>query len=426
MLDRRDNAFVSTQVRPAARKRLIRRDDGRIVAGVAAGLGAYLGIDANIVRLAFVVLSLAGGIGLILYGAAWLILDAPSSDAAPPRAEPDVVQTIALGAVVLGLLLMARETGAWPGDAIVWPLACAAVGLGLLWMRTGATDERPEPPEWSILERLPPAAAEAVTVVLGTRRGAIARVLTGAVLVGIGIVVLIASVESLSTLRTGFLATLIVLVGLGLVLGPGLMRLTGLLASERRERIRADERADVAAHLHDSVLQTLALVQRRADDPREVVRLARMQERELRSWLLSGQTAPNANGSAHSLGEALEATAADVEAEYGVPVEVVRVRDCPIDGLEPLLLASREGMLNAARHSGSDHVSVYAEVRDDSALVWVRDRGRGFDPASIPDDRGGVAQSIIGRMTRSGGTAQVHSRPGEGCELELSMPRKDA
>jgi signal transduction histidine kinase len=250
--------------------------------------------------------------------------------------------------------------------------------------------------------------------------------LTGAVLVGIGIVVLIASVESLSTLRTGFLATLIVLVGLGLVLGPGLMRLTGLLASERRERIRADERADVAAHLHDSVLQTLALVQRRADDPREVVRLARMQERELRSWLLSGQTAPNANGSAHSLGEALEATAADVEAEYGVPVEVVRVRDCPIDGLEPLLLASREGMLNAARHSGSDHVSVYAEVRDDSALVWVRDRGRGFDPASIPDDRGGVAQSIIGRMTRSGGTAQVHSRPGEGCELELSMPRKDA
>ena len=426
MLDRRDNAFVSTQIRPAARRRLTRRDDGRIVAGVASGLGAYLGIDANIVRLAFVVLSLAGGIGLILYGAAWLILDAPSSDAAPPRAEPDVVQTIALGAVVLGLLLMARETGAWPGDAIVWPLACAAVGLGLLWMRTGAADERPEPPEWPILERLPPAAAEAVTVVLGTRRGAIARVLTGAVLVGIGIVVLIASVESLSTLRTGFLATLIVLVGLGLVLGPGLMRLTGLLASERRERIRADERADVAAHLHDSVLQTLALVQRRADDPREVVRLARMQERELRSWLLSGQTAPNANGSAQSLGEALEATAADVEAEYGVPVEVVRVRDCPIDGLEPLLLASREGMLNAARHSGSDQVSVYAEVRDDSALVWVRDRGRGFDPASIPDDRGGVAQSIIGRMTRSGGTAQVHSRPGEGCELELSMPRKDA
>ncbi|MGQ0825979.1 MAG: ATP-binding protein [Actinomycetota bacterium] len=410
-----------------ASKRLTRRDDGRIGAGVAAGLGAYLGIDANLVRLAFVVLTLAGGLGVIAYIAAWLLMDEPRADPTPPRSEPDLVQAGALAVVVLGLLLLARSSGVWLGDAIVWPLVIAAFGFGLLWMRPVSPDERPPLPPWPFLERLPPAAAEAITVVIGTRRGAIARVGAGAALVGVGIVVLLASVESWSALRTGLLASAVMLVGLGLVLGPGLLRLTGALARERRDRIRADERAEVAAHLHDSVLQTLALVQRRADDPREVVRLARFQERELRSWLLTGSTGSThgaSNGAEQSLGEALERLAAEVETEYGVPVELVRVRDCPLEGLEPLLLASREGMLNAARHSGADRVSVYVEVRDDQALVWVRDRGRGFDPATVPPDRGGIAGSIVGRMTRNGGRATVHSQPGTGCELELSLPRK--
>jgi signal transduction histidine kinase len=198
-----------------------------------------------------------------------------------------------------------------------------------------------------------------------------------------------------------------------------------VLVLERQERIRADERADVAAHLHDSVLQTLALVQRRANDPKEVVRLARMQERELRAWLLAGGSAPAPDTEA-SVGVALEELAAAVEAERSVPVEVVRVRDCPAEGLEPLLLAAREAMVNAAQHSGASSVSVYLEVEPDKATVFVRDRGKGFDVAAVPADRGGITNSIVGRMTRAGGKATVRSTRGEGTEVELEMSRNHA
>ena len=297
-------------------------------------------------------------------------------------------------------------------------------------MRPARDDEPVEPLPWPALEHLPPAVAQAVVVLVGTRRGAWARVVAGALLMAGGTVVLLASSGSWTALRAGVAAAAVIVTGLLLVIGPGLMRLTTALVQERRDRIRSDERADVAAHLHDSVLQTLALVQRRADDPREVVRLARLQERELRDWLLSsrapgpaGDPAAAENGHG-SFGAALEDAAAVVEAEYGVPIEVVRVRDCPIGGLEPLLLAAREGMLNAARHSGAPAVSVYLEVRDDDAVVFVRDRGRGFDPAAVGEDRGGIAASIVGRLARNGGNATINTAPGEGCELELSLPRK--
>jgi signal transduction histidine kinase len=168
------------------------------------------------------------------------------------------------------------------------------------------------------------------------------------------------------------------------------------------------------------VLQTLALVQRRADEPREVVRLARMQERELRAWLL-GADAPAASAST-SLGAVLEELAASIEAEQGVPVEVVRVRDCGIDGTEPLRAAAREAILNATRHSGAAAVSVYLEVEPDQATIFVRDRGRGFDPDSVPADRGGISHSIVGRMTRAGGRAEVRSIANEGTEVELVLP----
>jgi signal transduction histidine kinase len=182
----------------------------------------------------------------------------------------------------------------------------------------------------------------------------------------------------------------------------------------------------VAAHLHDSVLQTLALVQRRADDPREVVRLARLQERELRAWLLAGGTAPDAANGNDSLGGALEEIAASVETERGVPVEVVRVRDCPVDGMEPLLLAAREAIVNASHHSGAPAVSLYLEVEPDRATIFVRDRGNGFDTETVPGDRGGITNSISGRMTRAGGQAEIRSTLGEGTEVELELPRKSA
>src|SRR5262249_44719625 len=148
------------------------------------------------------------------------------------------------------------------------------------------------------------------------------------------------SVDSWRALQGGVIGAVVVVVGCALIIGPGVWELLSQLMRERRERIRSDERAEVAAHLHDSVLQTLALVQRRADDPREVVRLGGRQERELRAWLLSGGDPDGAtNGAGNgSIGAALDALAAEVETEHGVPVEVVRVRDCPAYGLQPLLL----------------------------------------------------------------------------------------
>jgi signal transduction histidine kinase/phage shock protein PspC (stress-responsive transcriptional regulator) len=392
-----------------------------MVAGVAAGLGDALGLDPNVVRCGFVVLAIASGFGVILYGIAWALMPgAPEGADRPEAPRGDAVATAAFGAVVLGVLLLVRAVGLWPGDVVVWPLAAALVGLALLAVRTGPSGPTADLPDWPFLQRLPPDAADAVAVLVGTRRGALARIAAGAACVVVGLVAFVVSVDSWRALRGAFVATAAVIIGVVLVVGPAVSRLVHALVTERRERIRADERAQVAAHLHDSVLQTLALVQRRAGEPREVVRLARMQERELRAWLL-GADAPAASAST-SLGAALEELAASIETDHGVPVEVVRVRDCGIEGTEPLRAAAREAILNATRHSGAAAVSVYLEVEPDNATIFVRDRGRGFDPASGPADRGGISHSIVGRMTRAGGRAEVRSIANEGTEVELVLP----
>jgi signal transduction histidine kinase/phage shock protein PspC (stress-responsive transcriptional regulator) len=402
------------------RRDLTRPVEGRMVAGVAAGLADAFGLDANVVRCGFVVLSLASGLGVLLYGAGWAVMP-PAPEDAPPRrpTRTDAIANAAFGAIVLGGLLLVRAIGLWPGDLVVWPLAAAFAGLALLAMRStpsGASDL----PDWQVLRRMPPDAADAIAVLVGTRRGALARIGAGFACVAIGIAVFVVSADSWRALRGAVIASLAVVVGIALVVGPGVTRLVHALVEERRERIRADERAEMAAHLHDSVLQTLALVQRRAGEPREVVRLARMQERELRGWLLGGD-APAAHA-ASSLGAALEEIAAAVETEHGVPVEVVRVRDTDLEGAEPLLAAAREAMVNAARHSGAAAVSVYLEVEPDRATIFVRDRGKGFDPDTVPTDRGGISHSIVGRMTRAGGHARLRSTVGDGTEVELVLP----
>jgi signal transduction histidine kinase/phage shock protein PspC (stress-responsive transcriptional regulator) len=392
-----------------------------MVAGVAAGLADALGLDANVVRCGFVVLAIASGFGVILYGVAWALMpDAAAGTARPVAPGGDAIATAAFGAVVLGGLLLVRALGLWPGDVVVWPLAAALVGLALLAMRTAPSGATADLPDWPLLQRLPPDAAAAVAVLVGTRRGALARIVAGIACVVVGLAAVVVSVDSWRALRGTFVATFAVIIGVALVVGPGVSRLVHALVAERRERIRADERAEVAAHLHDSVLQTLALVQRRADQPREVVRLARIQERELRAWLLSGDDPATSAGA--SLGAALEELAASIEAEQGVPVEVVRVRDCGIEGTEPLRAAAREAILNAARHSGAAIVSVYLEVEPEQATIFVRDRGRGFDPEAVPADRGGISHSIVGRMTRAGGRAAARSVPNEGTEVELVLP----
>ncbi len=394
-----------------------RRQDGRIVAGVANGVGDTLGVDVNVVRCGFLVLTLAGGVGALLYGAAWLL--APVADAEPlPAHRSDAISTVAFASVVLGVLILVRAVGLWPGDVIVWPLGAAMVGLALL--STRGREDAPEPPDWPILDRLPPEAADAVAVLFGTRRGALARIVAGTACIAVGLGAFFVSIDSWRALRGGVVGAAVVLVGFALILGPGLWALVNQLVSERRERIRSDERADVAAHLHDSVLQTLALVQRRADDPREVVRLARMQERELRSWLLRGDQDDRING---SLGVSLDELAAEVESEHGVPVEVVRVRDCPAAGMQPLLLAAREAIMNAARHSGASSVAVYLEVEPQRVSIFVRDRGHGFDPAEVAEDRRGISGSIVDRLARAGGRGVVRTVRGEGTEVEMSLPR---
>jgi len=392
-----------------------------MVAGVAVGLADALGLDPNVVRCGFVVLAVASGFGVVLYGLAWALMP-QASDAVARRPAPDAdaIATAAFGAVVLGGLLLVRTVGLWPGDVVVWPLVATLVGLALLAMRTAPNAATAELPDWQMLRRLPPDAADAVAVLVGTRRGALARIGAGVACVVVGLAAFVVTVDSWRALRGALVATVAVVIGVTLVVGPGVSRLVHALVAERRERIRADERAEVAAHLHDSVLQTLALVQRRADEPREVVRLARMQERELRAWLLGGD-APAASAST-SLGAALEEIAAAIESEHGVPVEVVRVRDCGIDGTEPLLAAAREAILNSARHSGAAAVSVYLEVEPEQATIFVRDRGRGFDPESVPADRGGISNSIVGRMARAGGRALVHSTARDGTEVELVLP----
>ncbi|HEU0316070.1 MAG TPA: ATP-binding protein, partial [Solirubrobacteraceae bacterium] len=218
---------------------------------------------------------------------------------------------------------------------------------------------------------------------------------------------------------------LLVAAALVLLFGPWWLRIARDLVVERQGRARAEERADIAARVHDSVLQTLALIQRRAEDPQAVVQLARAQERELRSWLFEGRAPGDADVS--SFAEGVRQIQRDVEARHGVPVEVVTVGDCPLDEhLSALLAAGREATVNAAKWSGAAVISVFAEVEPDNVSIAVRDRGKGFDPATVPGDRKGVAESIRGRMSRHGGEAIVQSAPGEGTKVTLTMPRTAA
>jgi signal transduction histidine kinase len=217
------------------------------------------------------------------------------------------------------------------------------------------------------------------------------------------------------------LAALAVLVAVALIFAPSWRRLVRSLAAERGERIRSQERADVGAHLHDSVLQTLALIQRSAEDPKQVAALARRQERELRGWLAGGDS----HEPEDTLAGALDTAAAEVEGTAGGSVEVVAVGDCPLDERGGAVLgAAREAMLNAAKFAGQAPVSVYAELSGERIEVFVRDRGAGFDPATVPPERRGVRESIVGRMRRAGGSATVRALPGGGTEVGIAIERE--
>ena len=380
---------------------------------------------------------LLSGVGALLYAALWIALPSDKRLVVAAPAEPglaaaerqgrrrvrapgarDIGTWFAVAAVAVGT---AGIVGVVTGTGwLLWPTTVAGLGLALLWRQTDAAEE-----DRADAGRLRPLAA------LVGRGGpaAWARLTAGAVLLPASLVMLAVGTGGLSEVRAVVLAGLLGVVGVALVVGPGVMRLAEDYTRERAERISSQERADVAAHLHDSVLQTLALIQRNADDPAAVARLARAQERDLRGWLFRPDepaSAGPATAAEQTLDVALTAAAADVEETHGVPVEVVIVGDAAgVAGsaAAPLLGAAREAMANGARHAGAPRIDVYAEIGSDAVEVFVRDRGRGFDPAAVPADRGGLRLSVVDRMERAGGEAVVRSEPGSGTEVRLRLPR---
>lgn len=382
----------------AAWERYRRLSEERVVAGVAAGLARALGVDAAYVRAAFIVLSACLGIGVLLYLVLWAIRRDDIDDAAD-SVTLRAPQQAGLAIGFLGLLLLLREVGIWPGDTVLWSVALVAFGVAVMWHRT----------EGRIARFALPGDSE--------QRPSVVQILAGAVLTVAGVALALSQVGALAQVGSLVFGVAITVVGISLVFGPWILRLIRDLGDERRDRIRATERAEVAAHLHDSVLQTLALIQR-SDDPRRTVTLARAQERELRAWLFGRQA--DTDGTPLSI--AMEALAGRIESQHDVLVELVTVGDAELNGhLDALVAATGEALTNAAKHAGVSAVSLYVEVEGDRVDVYVSDQGKGFDPEIVPDDRRGLTESIIGRMERHGGTAEVRSEPGDGTEVHLSI-----
>jgi signal transduction histidine kinase len=338
-----------------------------------------------------------------------------------PSSSPRGGSRIALGTglLVVSGLLFVRAAGPWPGDAIVWPAVIAALGALLIWRapsvvprrRRGWAAHRPPKSE-------PERAREPSARLRALGRPEVSRPGLGTALVLAGGFAFLWASGATRPAGETLLAALAVLIALALIFAPSWQRLARSLAAERTERIRSQERADVGAHLHDSVLQTLALIQRSAEDSQQVAALARRQERELRGWLADG----DAREAGNTLAGALDVAATEVEAATGGSVEVVVVGDCLLQ--EPggaVLAAAREAMLNAAKFAGQAPVSVYAELSAERIHVFVRDRGAGFDPAIVPQERRGVRESILGRMHRAGGSATVRALPGGGTEVEIAI-----
>jgi signal transduction histidine kinase len=379
--------------------RLVRLSGGRVLGGVAAGLAQHLGLPVWWLRAAFLVLALSGGSGVLLYGGYWLVLPQAGEEQGRRLDDRSWGQAAALVVLAAGLyLLLGRLTV--PEGALI-PITAIVVGAAIVWRQ--ADDARRA--RWR-------ATASG-------RRGGLLAALAGVTLVVTGVAGFLASRGELQAAREGLLSTVVVVGGLALLLAPWAARTVGDLRAERLERIRSQERAELAAQVHDSVLPTPALIQRAAADPREVSRLARVQERELRSWLYRPAPSPAA-----VLSAVLEQGAAEVEEAHGVPVEVVHVGDAPHEGaVVALAAAAREAVVNAAKHAEAALVQVYAEVEPEQATVFVRDRGKGFDPELVPEDRYGLRESVVGRVERAGGTAVVRSTPGEGTEVRLQVPR---
>jgi signal transduction histidine kinase/phage shock protein PspC (stress-responsive transcriptional regulator) len=395
-------------------RRAFRDPDDRLLAGVASGVAEHLGLEPTPVRFGFVALTLLGGLGVILYGSLWVMLPvrgADLPDSVPPGLDAatrqgrrtgrgrsrvhDMSAALSLTILGLGAIIFLQNAGLWINGRLFWPLLVAGAGLVLLWWRSDETERS----AW----------------IAGSGWKAWLRVILGVIVLSGALWLTLFQAGVSGALGDVIVAILLAVLGTMLVAGPWLLRLTRDLRTERLERIRSQERADVAAHLHDSVLQTLALIQRQAADPQTVTQLARTQERELRTWLFDSADPESAD-----LKAALTRAVGEVEAMHKVPIELVVVGDAPADDVvNAIVAAAREAMVNASKHSGSARIDVYAEAGPDQIEVDVRDRGSGFVLDGVAADRRGIRGSIVDRMTRHGGRAEITSRPGEGTEVRL-------
>ena len=376
-------------------------------------MAEHFGVPVLYVRLAFIVATWFHGMGVIAYLLLWRFLPLRQPDLSPglesatrrglrTSGRPgafEVFQTIALGAVGIGVMFMIQASGRGIAGGLFAPLLIGVIGLAVIWRQF-------DDAAWGRWMRQTRGLGFAL------------RVGAGAVLVAAAGIYFLSQERGWSAIVDLGSAVAVAGLGLLLILGPWITKLLGDLSEERRERVRSQERADVAAHLHDSVLQTLALLQKNSGDSAVVATLARRQERELRAWLYGNDELPG-----DSLVAALRASAADVEDAHRVPVEVIAVGDTALDpDVAAIAKAAREAMINAAKHARVDRVDVYAETDGRTVEVFVRDRGVGFDTDTIAEDRMGVRGSIIGRVERHGGTATIRSGPGEGTEVALSVP----
>jgi signal transduction histidine kinase/phage shock protein PspC (stress-responsive transcriptional regulator) len=375
-----------------------------VLVGVCGGIGEALGVDAVLVRLGFALAAPLGGIGFAAYVIAAILMPGPPPGAPVRPLHGRREQIAGLAVLALGGLIVVAASGLLLPLDVLAPTALLLVGLALAWRQAASASARGEGPGWAR-----PVVVDALRAV-----AAIALLVLGGLL-------FLRQGGDVTTTAASAVAAAVAAAGIGLLVGPRLRRAQALARDERNERIRTEERARMAAQLHDSVLQTLALIQR-SDDVRAAQRLARGQERELRAWLYGGEEPDAPDTFAAALRHATE----EVEARYDVTVELVQPSDAPLDeDLEALVSAAREALTNAAKHAGTDTVSVLARVSDREASVFVRDRGRGFDRDGVPRDRAGLRESIIGRMARHGGRADILTAPGEGTEVELILPRGD-
>ncbi len=404
---------------PASGGPLRREPNGCLLGGVAAGIAKRTGFDVGLIRAVLVIAALiTTGFGFAAYVVAWLLIPAEGADSSIGTKALAEKRGIGLAAaltsvVVLGLIIASALHAPWV-TSFATPLIISAAGLVLIWRNAPEAE----------LEVLRGLADPVSKTGAGTRSRRVLRIVLAALLLAFGLWALLGGHAKSSELLRPLAGTVFLVGGIVTALGPWWLRIAKDLVDERQARIRAEERAEMASRVHDSVLQTLALIQRRAGDSQQVVQLARAQERELRAWLFDGRSPGSLDGQAATVGDAVRLIQQEVEAQHGMSVEAVTVGDCDLDDdLTAMLAAAREATVNAAKWSGADVVSLFAEVEPDAVSLFVRDRGRGFDPAAVPGDRKGLAESVHARMARRGGSATVRSALGEGTEVALMMPR---